>query len=45
MLRKYLAEPSPKLINAAKRVLHYLIHTRDFGIEWWSDERSEEWKK
>ena len=31
-LNKYLSKPSVKIINAAQRVPHYLIHTKDIGI-------------
>ena len=33
-LSRHLARPSPKLINEVKRVICYLIKTRNFSIKW-----------
>jgi hypothetical protein len=33
-LSRHLARPNPKLINEAKRVICYLIKTRNFSIKW-----------
>ena len=33
-LSRHLARPNPKLINEAKRVIRYLIKTRNFSVKW-----------
>ncbi len=34
MLSRFLAKPNDKLINAAKRIIKYLVKTKDLGITW-----------
>jgi hypothetical protein len=34
MLSRYLAKPNARLIEAAKRVIRYLLKTKDLGITW-----------
>jgi hypothetical protein len=34
VLSRFLAKPNDKLINAAKRVVKYLVKTKDLGITW-----------
>ena len=37
VLSRHLARPCLKAIQAAKRVVRYLAHTRDFEVAWWID--------
>jgi len=34
VLSRFLAKPNDKLINAAKRIIKYLVKTKDLGITW-----------
>ena len=34
MLSRFLAKPNDKLINAAKRIIKYLVKTKDLCITW-----------
>ena len=38
VLSRYLMKPNKKVIEAAKRVVQYLVATRDFYIRWTTDE-------
>ena len=39
ILSRHLARPCVKAIQAAKRVVRYLVHTREFAVEWWIDRK------
>ena len=34
VLSRFLAKPNDKLINAVKRIIKYLVKTKDLGITW-----------
>ncbi len=34
MLSRYLAKPNIRLVDEAKRVIRYLLKTKDLGITW-----------
>jgi hypothetical protein len=34
VLSRFLAKPNDKLINVAKRIIKYLVKTKDLGITW-----------
>ena len=37
VLSRHLARPCQKAVMAARRVIRYLVHTRDFEVAWWID--------
>ena len=39
VLSRHLARPCVKAVQAAKRVVRYLVQTRDFAVEWWIDRK------
>ena len=41
-LSRHLARPCKKAVDAARRVIQYLLTTRDFAIEWKSSRQSQE---
>jgi hypothetical protein len=34
VLSRFLAKPNEKLVNTAKRIIKYLVKTKDLGITW-----------
>ncbi len=41
VLRRHLAKPCKKAVDATRRVIQYLLTTRDFAIEWKSSRQSQ----
>ncbi len=41
-LSRHLARPCKKAVDAARRVIQYLLTTRDFAIEWKSSRQSQQ---
>jgi hypothetical protein len=42
VLSRYLSRPNARLIDAAKRIVKYLVHTKDLGITWNISEQDKE---
>ncbi len=43
-LSRHLARPCKKAVDAARRVIQYLLTTRDFAIEWKSSRQSQQFQ-